>query len=154
MRSNISSLANLAGEEAVAHSRSTLSNGVRIVTERIPFVRSVSVGAWVYVGSRDERVREAGISHFIEHMVFKGTERRKTHQVAKWRESVGGFLNAFTGKEYTCFYARALDEHLDRAIDIVTDLVLRPSFPEKELEKEKDVVLEEMKMYDDSPEDL
>ena len=140
--------------DAIAFERSILPNGLRVITERIPFVRSVSVGAWIYVGSRDEKPDEAGISHFIEHMVFKGTERRKTHHVAQWMESVGGFLNAFTGKEYTCFYARGLDEHLDRGVDIVTDLVLHPSFPQKELQKEKDVVLEEMKMYEDSPEDL
>lgn len=154
MRNPTSSLPKAVREEAVAFQRSTLSNGLRVVTERIPFVRSISVGAWIFVGSRDERRNEAGISHFIEHMVFKGTERRKTHHVAQWMESVGGFLNAFTGKEYTCFYARGLDEHLGRAIDIVTDIVLRPSFPERELDKEKDVVIEEMKMYDDSPEDL
>ncbi len=154
MRTSTSSVPKLVREEAIAFQRSTLSNGLRVVTESIPFVRSVSVGAWIFVGSRDERVEEAGISHFIEHMVFKGTEKRKTHHVAQWMESVGGFLNAFTGKEYTCFYARGLDEHLGRAIDIVTDIVLRPSFPTRELDKEKDVVIEEMKMYDDSPEDL
>lgn len=136
-----------------AFRRTVLENGVRIVTETIPAVRSVSVGAWIAVGSRDEKSRECGISHFIEHMVFKGTARRRTHQVAQRMESVGGFLNAFTGKEYTCFYARGLDEHLGRAVDIVTDLILQPSFPERELVKEKDVVLEEIKMYEDNPED-
>jgi predicted Zn-dependent peptidase len=134
--------------------KTVLANGVRVVTERIPSVRSISVGAWIYTGSRDETAPESGISHFIEHMVFKGTEKRRMHQIAQRMESVGGYLNAFTAKEYTCFYARALDEHLARAIDTVCDLVLRPSIPEKELGKEKDVVVEEMRMYEDAPEDL
>ncbi|MBO6577343.1 MAG: insulinase family protein [Rhodothermales bacterium] len=134
--------------------KTTLDSGVRIVTERIPSVRSISVGAWIYTGSRDEQPDESGISHFIEHMVFKGTEKRRTHQIAQRMESVGGYLNAFTAKEYTCYYARALDEHLARAIDTVCDLVIGPSFPEKELGKEKDVVVEEMRMYEDAPEEL
>ena len=134
--------------------RTTLSNGLRIVTESIPSVRSISVGAWIFTGSRDEPADEAGISHFIEHMVFKGTARRRMHHIAQRLESVGGYLNAFTTKEFTCYFARALDEHLMRAVDTVLDLVLEPDFPVKELEKEKDVVLEEMKMYEDSPEDL
>src|SRR5690625_1971549 len=134
--------------------RTTLSNGLCIVTESIPSVRSISVGAWIFTGSRDEPADEAGISHFIEHMVFKGTARRRMHHIAQRLESVGGYLNAFTTKEFTCYFARALDEHLMRAVDTVLDLVLEPDFPVKELEKEKDVVLEEMKMYEDSPEDL
>ncbi|MBT8402044.1 MAG: insulinase family protein [Rhodothermia bacterium] len=134
--------------------RSVLDNGVRVVTETIPSVRSVSVGVWVFAGSRDEPKSLNGISHLIEHMVFKGTRRRRTHHIAHRMESVGGYLNAFTGKEYTCFYARSLDEHLERAIDTVCDLVLFPSFPSRELTKEKEVVLEEMKMYEDAPEDL
>ena len=134
--------------------RTVLDNGVRVITEHIPSVRSISVGAWVDAGSRDETASEAGISHFIEHMVFKGTRKRRMHQIAQRMESVGGYLNAFTSKEHTCFYARALDEHLDRAVDTVTDLVLSPTFPEKELSKEQDVVIEEMKMYEDTPEEL
>lgn len=134
--------------------KTTLPGGVRIVTETIPSVRSISVGVWINTGSRDETDEEGGISHFIEHMVFKGTARRRMHHIAQRLESVGGYLNAFTTKEYTCYFARALDEHLERAIDTVLDLVLEPNFPERELEKEKDVVLEEMKMYEDAPEDL
>lgn len=134
--------------------KTILPNGVRIVTEAIPSVRSISVGLWISRGSRDESLSEAGISHFIEHMVFKGTTRRRMHHIARRLESVGGYLNAFTGKEYTCFYARALDEHLERSVDLLCDLIQAPSFPEKELEKEKEVVLEEMKMYEDSPEDF
>ena len=141
-------------KDATRFAKTTLSNGARVITEAIPSVRSIAVGVWIHTGSRDERADAAGISHFIEHMVFKGTARRRMHQIAKRLESVGGFLNAFTSKEYTCFYARALDEHLERAIDTVCDLVLQPRFPEKELVKEKEVVLEEMKMYEDSPEEV
>ncbi|MEZ4698803.1 MAG: pitrilysin family protein [Rhodothermales bacterium] len=139
---------------ASGFNKTTLPNGLRIVTESIPSVRSISVGVWVHTGSRDESDAEAGICHFIEHMVFKGTKRRRMDQIARRLESVGGYLNAFTTKEYTCYYARALDEHLDRAIDVTCDLILRPTFPEKELDKEKDVVVEEIKMYEDVPEDL
>lgn len=133
--------------------KTVLSNGIRVVTEFIPTVRSVSVGVWALSGSRDEQVGEEGITHFIEHMVFKGTERRSMRQIASYLESVGGYLNAFTGKESTCYYARALDSHADRAIQLLLDLVLAPTFPEKEIEKEKEVVIEEMKMYEDDPEE-
>ncbi len=133
--------------------KTILDNGVRVVTETIPSVRSVSIGAWVHTGSRDERADESGACHFIEHMVFKGTTKRRMHHIAQRMENVGGYLNAFTSKEYTCFYARALDEHTPRAVDTVCDLILNPVFPERELEREKDVVIEEMKMYDDTPED-
>jgi len=136
------------------YEKTTLPNGVRVVTERIPSVRSLAVGVWVQVGSRDEAPEEAGMTHFIEHMVFKGTGRRRTHHIAQRMEAVGGYLNAFTSKEYTCYYVRALDEHLGRSLDTVLDLVLDPTFPEKEIEKEKEVVVEEMKMYEDAPEDL
>ena len=133
--------------------KTTLPNGVRVITESIPSVRSISVGVWVMTGSRDEAPQESGISHFIEHMVFKGTARRRMHHIAQRMESVGGYLNAFTSKEYTCYYSRALDEHLARAVDVVSDLILAPKFPPRELEREKDVVLEEMKMYEDAPEE-
>lgn len=133
--------------------KTILPSGVRIVTEEIPSVRSVSVGAWVSVGSRDEQDHEAGMCHFIEHMVFKGTTNRRMHHIAQRMENVGGYLNAFTSKEYTCFYARCLDEHLPRALDTVLDLVLNPVFPDKEIEREKDVVVEEMKMYEDTPDE-
>ena len=136
------------------YEKTILSNGARIVTESIPSVRSVAVGVWIHTGSRDEEHSLAGISHFIEHMVFKGTARRRMHEIARRLESVGGYLNAFTGKEYTCFHARALDAHLERAIETTCDLILQPLFPEKEMAKEKAVVLEEMKMYEDSPEDV
>jgi len=134
--------------------RTVLPNGVRVVSERIPSVRSVSVGVWIATGSRDEEKNESGMSHFIEHMIFKGTGSRRMHHIAQRMESVGGYLNAFTSKEYTCFYARGLDEHLDRALNVTCDLILSPVFPEKELDKEKEVVVEEIKMYEDVPEDL
>ncbi|MGB0649328.1 MAG: M16 family metallopeptidase [Rhodothermales bacterium] len=133
--------------------KTTLPGGIRLVTEEIPSVRSVSVGVWVHVGSRDESPTEAGMCHFIEHMVFKGTSNRRMHHIAQRMENVGGYLNAFTSKEYTCFYARCLDEHLPRALDTVLDLVINPVFPERELEREKDVVVEEMKMYEDTPDE-
>ena len=134
--------------------RTVLPNGVRVVSERIPSVRSISVGVWIATGSRDESPEVSGISHFIEHMVFKGTRSRRTHHIAQRMESVGGYLNAFTSKEHTCFFARALDEHLSRTLNVTCDLVLDPTFPVKELEKEKDVVVEEIRMYEDVPEDL
>ncbi|MFB3132463.1 MAG: M16 family metallopeptidase, partial [Rhodothermales bacterium] len=137
-----------------AFQKTTLVNGVRVISETIPSVRSIAVGVWIATGSRDEGEPTAGISHFVEHMVFKGTARRRMHQIARRLEAVGGFLNAFTSKECTCFYARVLDEHLERAIDTVCDLVLQPAFPERELAKEKGVVLEEMKMYEDTPEEV
>lgn len=142
-------------QDAFPHfNRTVLPNGVRVISEHIPSVRSISVGMWVFAGSRDEAPEESGMSHFIEHMVFKGTERRRMHHIAQRMEFVGGYLNAFTSKEYTCYYARSLDEHLARAVDAVCDLVLQPKFPPKELEKEKEVVVEEMKMYEDAPEDI
>ncbi|HUF10075.1 MAG TPA: pitrilysin family protein [Rhodothermales bacterium] len=134
--------------------RTVLPNGVRVVSEYSPSVRSVSVGVWIATGSRDESKEKCGISHFIEHMVFKGTDSRRMHHIAQRMESVGGYLNAFTSKEYTCFYARGLDEHLHRALNVTCDLILAPVFPAKELDKEKEVVVEEIKMYEDVPEDL
>ena len=133
--------------------RTRLPSGVRVLTETIPSARSVAVSAWVQVGSRDETERQAGITHFIEHMVFKGTERRRGYLINQRMESVGGYLNAFTSKDHTCFYARGLEEHLGRALDTVLDLVTAPTLPEREIEKEKDVVVEEIKMYEDAPED-
>lgn len=133
--------------------KSTLDSGVRILTEAIPTARSISVGVWVAAGSRNEVPAQAGISHLVEHMVFKGTARRSVHQIASRMEAAGGYLNAFTSKEHTCYHARALDTFLERAVDTTCDLVCTPTFPEGALEKEKTVVLEEMKMYEDAPED-
>jgi predicted Zn-dependent peptidase len=139
--------------EAPSFERTVLTNGVRVLTETIPSVRSVSVGVWVNAGSRDETTDEGGLSHFLEHLVFKGTAKRRGYQINQRMEAVGGYLNAFTTKEQTCYYARGLDEHTERALDTVLDLVTSPTLPPKEVEKEKDVVIEEIKMYEDNPED-
>ena len=133
--------------------KTTLPNGLRVVTERIDSVKSISVGIWVKTGSRNETDEQAGVTHFLEHMLFKGTEKRTAFDIALSMESVGGYLNAFTSSEYTCYYARCVDEEIDRALDVLSDMVLHPSFPEEEIEKEKKVVIEEMKMYRDSPDD-
>ena len=131
----------------------TLKNGLRIIGERIPHFRSVSVGFWVGSGSQYETPDEAGLSHFLEHMVFKGTEKRTTRQIAEEMDKVGGQLNAFTSKECTCFYAKVVDEHLPLAMDVLSDLVTAPIFDPAELEKEKGVVIEEINMSAGDPED-
>ena len=133
--------------------KTTLPNGLRVVTESIGSVKTISVGIWVKTGSRNEKKELAGVTHFLEHMLFKGTKKRTAFEIAQSMESVGGYLNAFTSSEYTCYYARCVDEQLSRALDVLSDMVLHPSFPEKEIEKEKKVVIEEMKMYRDSPDD-
>lgn len=131
-----------------------LKNGVRIVTEEIPHVRSVSLGLWVGAGSRDEDDTNSGISHFIEHMLFKGTQKRTARELAEALEAVGGQLNAFTTKEYTCFYVRVLDEHLDLAIDVLSDMFFNSQLSANDLDTERRVVLEEISMYEDSPDEL
>ena len=132
----------------------TLSNGLRIIGERIDHFRSVSVGLWLGSGSQFEVPSEAGVSHFLEHMVFKGTEKRSARKIAEEMDAVGGQLNAFTAKECTCFYAKVVDEHLPLAMDVIADLVTAPTFDAGELEKEKGVVIEEIAMSEDTPEDL
>ncbi len=136
------------------YQKTTLPNGVRVITEAIPHVRSLSLGFWIETGSRNELPAKNGISHFIEHMVFKGTKKRNMKEIAQSIESVGGYLNAFTSKEHTCFFARVLDEHLELATDVLSDLTLSPTFSEKELLKEKNVVLEELKQAEDDPDDI
>jgi len=136
------------------YKKTLLPNGVRIITEEIDHVRSAAIGIWVGAGSRDEREGFEGISHFIEHMFFKGTEHRSARALAESLEAVGGQLNAFTTKEYTCYYAKILDEDLDLAIDVLSDMFFSSLFDEKEIEKEKNVVIEEIKMYEDSPDEL
>ncbi len=134
--------------------KETLPNGVRIVTEEIPYVRSVSIGIWVGAGSRDEDETNNGIAHFIEHMMFKGTARRSPKEIAETLDAVGGQLNAFTSKEYTCYYAKVLDEYLDTAVDLLSDMFFNSLFLEEEIEKEKNVIVEEIKMYEDAPDEL
>jgi predicted Zn-dependent peptidase len=136
------------------YKKQTLPNGVRIVTEEIPYVRSVSIGIWVAAGSRDESARNNGVAHFIEHMLFKGTDKRTAKEIAETLDAVGGQLNAFTSKEYTCYYAKVLDEHFDISVDLLTDMFFNSSFKEEEIEKEKNVIIEEIKMYEDAPDEL
>ncbi len=136
------------------YQKTVLANGVRVITEEIEHVRSISLGLWVGAGSRDEGEGYEGISHFIEHMFFKGTAKRTARQLAESLEAVGGQLNAFTTKEYTCYYVKVLDEDLDLAIDVLSDMFFSSLFDEKEIEKEKKVVIEEIKMYEDSPDEL
>src|SRR5437764_10399953 len=132
--------------------RAVLPNGFRIVTESMPYVRSVSLGVWIGSGSRVERVPENGLSHFIEHMVFKGTQNRSAEDIAKSVDSVGGGLDAFTSKELVSFNTKVLDEHLPYAFDVLADLVLNPLFRPEDIEKERGVILEEIKMEADQPE--
>jgi predicted Zn-dependent peptidase len=132
--------------------RATLPNRLRIVTEAMPYVRSVSLGVWIGTGSRIERAPENGISHFIEHMVFKGTTHRSAEDIARSVDSVGGGLDAFTSKELVSFNTKVMDEHLPLALDILADLVLNPLFREEDIAKEKSVILEEIKMEADQPE--
>jgi predicted Zn-dependent peptidase len=132
----------------------TLANGVRVISEAMPHVRSVSVGIWVGTGSRRETPEQNGISHFIEHMLFKGTTTRSAEDIARSVDSIGGNLDAFTAKELVCFNTKVLDEHLARAFDVLSDLVLHPVFRSEDIEKEKGVILEEIKMEADSPDYL
>ncbi|MBR9976650.1 MAG: insulinase family protein [Bacteroidetes bacterium] len=145
---------NRYSSEGTAIRKTTLSSGLRVLTERITSAHSLALGVWIDTGSRDERPEENGISHFIEHCVFKGTKRRRTHHIAQYLESVGGYLNAFTSKDNTCYYARVLRPHLGRAVHLLADIVLHSTFPEKEVEKEKQVILEEMRGTEDDPEEL
>lgn len=132
----------------------TLPNGLRVLCEQLPHLRSVSMGVWVKAGSILEREHENGLSHLIEHMAFKGTGRRSAKQIAQEMDAVGGYLNAATSKLCTCYYAKVIDENLPLAADILSDIVRFPAIDPKELDKERNVVLEEISMTDDSPEDV
>ena len=131
-----------------------LPSGLRVVMEPIPFVRSVSFGIWVQNGSRNESELTNGISHFIEHLFFKGTEKRTAKDIADTMDGVGGQLNAFTSKEYTCYMARTLDTHFDVALDVLSDMLFNSRFDEAGIEKERNVILEEINMYEDTPENV
>src|SRR5260370_7849681 len=133
---------------------STRDKGVRVITEVMPHVRSVSVGIWIGSGSRRESTEQNGISHFIEHMLFKGTTSRSAEDIARSVDALGGNLDAFTAKELVCFNTKVLDQHLSLAFDVLADLVLHPLFREEDIEKEKGVILEEIKMEEDSPDYL
>lgn len=132
----------------------TLSNGLRVIVEPIPTCRSVSFGIWVKTGSRNETIHNNGISHFIEHMLFKGTDKYSAKDIAEQFDGIGGNVNAFTSKEYTCYYAKVLDEHLPIAVEVLSDMFFRSAFDPVELEKEKNVIFEEISMYEDTPDDM
>ena len=132
----------------------TLPNGLRVIAEPLPHLRSVSIGVWVRAGSILEKPQENGLSHFIEHLAFKGTNRRSARQIAQEMDAVGGYLNAATSKLATTYYAKVIDEDLPLAADILADIVIHPAYDEKEMNKERSVVLEEISMTDDSPEDV
>jgi len=132
----------------------TLSNGARLLTQAVPGVRSAALGFYVGVGSRHERAEESGAAHFIEHMLFKGTGRRSAAQLARDTDAIGGQFNAYTTKEHTCFYARTLDRHLDLGLDILTDMLFHSRFDQGDVEMEREVILGEIGMYEDNPEDL
>jgi predicted Zn-dependent peptidase len=134
--------------------REVLPNGLTLVTEAMPHVRSVAIGVWLKRGSRHESAEQAGISHFIEHMVFKGTRHRSAEEIASQVDSIGGHMDAFTAKEYASFHLKVLDEHLPLAVDILGDIVLNPLFDPTEMTKEKKVIFEEINMVEDTPDDL
>jgi predicted Zn-dependent peptidase len=136
------------------YQRYILSNGIRVVAEYIPYVDSISMGVWIGSGSRYENPQNNGVSHFIEHMMFKGTENRSAKKIAEDIEELGGQINAFTGKEATCYYVKLLDEHIDVGIDVLSDMLINSKFAPEDIEKEKSVIQEEINMYEDSPEDL
>ena len=133
--------------------KTVLENGLRIVSERLEHFRSVSLGIWVNVGSRDEEERENGVSHFIEHMIFKGTATRSSLRIAKELDAIGGLSNAFTGMEYTCFHSRVLDKHLHALADILSDIFLHSLFDPQDMNRERQVILQEINMLEDMPDE-
>ena len=134
--------------------KTLLDNGIRILTEQRSGTRAVSLGIWVENGSRHEERRQGGLSHFVEHLLFKGTERRSPQQIAEEMDSVGGVINAFTGKESTCYYAKVVDEHLPLAIDVLSDIFLHSVFDPEEIERERTVILQEIASADENPEEF
>ena len=133
--------------------KTVLANGIKIVTKNMPHVRSISMGVWVSVGARDESSDQSGLSHFIEHMIFKGTARRDAFEIAKEFDAIGGQTNAFTSMEHTCYHAKVLDAHLDTMVDILSDIFLNSVFDPKEIERERPVIFQEIGMMEDTPED-
>jgi predicted Zn-dependent peptidase len=134
--------------------REVLDTGLRLVTESMPQVRSVTIGVWLMRGSRHESDAQGGIAHFVEHMLFKGTDTRSAEDIAQAIDSIGGQLDAFTAKEYASYYIKVLDEHLPLAVELLADIVMRPAFVDEEVGREKKVILEEIKMVEDTPDDL
>ena len=133
--------------------KTVLKNGVRILSEKLEHFRSVSLGIWVNVGSREEKAQENGISHFIEHMIFKGTQSRNSLEIAKQLDAIGGLSNAFTGKETTCFHSRVLDKHFSNLADILLDIFLNSAFDPREMDRERQVILQEINMVEDTPDE-
>ena len=134
--------------------KETLGSGLTLVTEAMPEVRSVAIGVWLRRGSRHETLAASGVSHFIEHMVFKGTKHRSAERIAAEVDSIGGYMDAFTAKEYASFHLKVLDEHLPLAVEILGDIVQNPLFDPQEMAREKKVIFEEMSMVEDTPDDL
>lgn len=133
--------------------RTILSNGIRVISQRIPHACSVTIGIWVVGGSRQEKPEISGVSHFIEHLLFKGTGKRSSFEIAREMDSMGGFMNAFTGREFVCYYAKVLSDFFPKALDILADIFLDSQFPEDEIENERKVILQEIKMLEDNPDD-
>lgn len=136
------------------YKKHVLENGLTIIGEEIPYVKSISLGVWINAGSRIEDEEISGVSHFIEHMLFKGTKNRTSKQIASEIDNLGGQINAFTSKECTCYYVKLLNSHIDIGIDVLSDMILNSKFDKEDLDKERSVIIEELKMYEDSPEDL
>ena len=134
--------------------KTTLKNGIRILSKNMPYTRSVSMGVWVNVGARDESASESGLSHFIEHMIFKGTQKRSAYQIAKEFDAIGGQTNAFTTMENTCYYARVIDSQMETMVDILSDIFVNSIFDSGEVDKERPVILQEIGMVEDSPDEL
>src|SRR3990172_7963141 len=134
--------------------KEVFENGLTIITEHMPHVRSISLGVWLKIGSRSETSELNGVAHFIEHLLFKGTSHRTAEEIARQVDSIGGHLDAFTAKETICYSTKVLDEHLPIAFDILSDLLLNPKFNAEDMEKERGVILEEIKMVEDTPDDL
>lgn len=141
-------------KEYYMYRKSLLSNGIRVVSEAIPYVKSVTLGIWIGTGARSESENNHGISHFIEHLMFKGTEKRSAKCIAETVDAVGGQLNAFTAKEHTCYYMKVLDSQVDLALDILSDMLMSSKFAAGDIDREREVVLEEVHMYEDTPDEL
>jgi len=136
------------------HTINRLDNGIRVIMHKIPYLKSATIGIIINSGSFYENEKNNGVSHFIEHMLFKGTQNRTAREIAEAMDDIGGQINAFTSKEHTCFYGKVIDEHLPIAIDVLGDMICNSSFRESEIQKEKGVIIEEINMYKDFPEDL
>ena len=135
------------------YQKTVLDNGVIITTERIPYVHSISLGIWIVTGSRDEDTSQNGIAHFIEHMFFKGTKKRTALEISKEIDSVGGMINALTGKEYTGIYVKVLDKNIDVAFDLLPDIFFNSTFDAKEINREREVIFQEIHLSEDTPDE-